>query len=76
MHRTACEIDIRRIQILSRGKPTFLVELAVVREIGLRHDAEQRTTLDDGSTVVEQTVDHHRQSEHRDDVELAGEVEQ
>ena len=76
MHRTASEIDIRRIQVLGRGKPTFLVELTVVRQIGLRHDTEQCTTLDDGGTVVEQAVDHHRQSEHRDDVELAGEVEQ
>ena len=39
VHRTASEIDIRRIQVLCRGKPSLLVKLAVVGQIRLRHDA-------------------------------------
>ena len=39
--RTTCKVDIRRNQILCRGKPSFLVELAVVGQVGLWHDAQQ-----------------------------------
>ena len=76
MHRAAGEVDVGGIHVLGRGEPALLVELAVVWQIGLRHDAEQRTALDDGGAVVEQAVDNDGQAHHRHDIELAGEVEQ
>ena len=76
VHGTACEVDVCRVQVLRRGKPALLVELAVAGQISFRHDAQQLSRLDDGSAVVEQAVDHHGQSHHGDDVELTGKVEQ
>ena len=51
-HRATCKVDLRRIQILRRGKPALLIELRIVWQIGLGHDAQQRTPLNDGGTVI------------------------
>ena len=61
---------------MSRGEPPLLVELAVVGQVSLCHNAQQRTALYDSSTVVEQRADLHGQSDDSNHVELAGEVEQ
>ena len=74
--RGASQIDISVVQVLRRSKPAFLVELVVVRQIGLRDHAQQRTTLDDGSTVEQQTTRLNRQAHHTDDIQLTSEVQQ
>ena len=76
MNRTACKINLGRIQVLSRCKPALLVKLAVVGQVNLWHNAQQLSTLQHSCTVVQQTVDYHRQTNNHDDVELAGEIKQ
>ena len=72
----AGKADGRWPQVLRRGKPTFLVELAVVGQISLRHDAQQLSFLDDGCTVEQQIAHYDGQSDDGDDVELTGKVKQ
>ena len=72
----ASQIDIGIVQVLRRGKPTFLVELVVVRQIGLRHDTQQCTALDDGSTIEQQATSLDGQPYHADNIQLTGEVQQ
>ena len=74
--RCASQIDIGVVQVLRRGKPALLVELTVVGQIGLRHNAQQGATLDNGSAVEQQTTGLNRQAYHADDVELTSEVQQ
>ena len=75
MNRTACKIDIRRIKILGRSKPAFLIKLSVVREICLWYYTKYLSTLDNHSAVVEQAVYEYRRSNDKDSIEFAGEVE-
>ena len=74
LYGAACKTDFHRPQVLGRSKPALFVELAVVGQVGLRHDAQQLSTLDDGSTVEQQVACYDGQSDNGDDVELAGEV--
>ena len=75
MNRAACKIDIRRIKILGRGKPAFLIELSVVGEISLRYHTKYLSSLDNHCTIVEQAVYQYRCSDDKDGIEFAGEVE-
>ena len=72
----ACKEEGRRIQILGRGKPTLLVELGIVGQIGLGDDTQQLSTLDHSGTVIQQTIDDHRQTYDRDDIEFTCEIKQ
>ena len=49
----ASKIDIRWIQILGRGKPTFLIELCIVWQICLRHNTKDGSTLKYYCTIIE-----------------------
>ena len=63
-------------QVLRRGKPALLVELAVVRQISLWHDAQDLTVLNHDTAIQQQVAYHYRSTDNRDDVELSGEIEQ
>ena len=56
MDRRASKIDIRWIQVLSRGKPAFLVEFVVVRQVGLWDDAQNGTALNDCGTIEQESA--------------------
>ena len=53
VNTAASKIDIRRIQILCRGKPTFLIKLCIVRQISLWHDTKDGSTLKYYCTIIE-----------------------
>lgn len=72
----ACQIDLRRIQVLGRGKPAFLVELVIVGQIGLGNHTEYAAPLHHNGTVQQQSSCLHGQSYHTDDVQLAGKLQQ
>ena len=74
--RRASQIDICGVQVLRRGKPALLIEFTIVGQVGLRNYTKQRATLDDSSTVEQQSTSLYGQSHYADDVELAGEVEE
>ena len=57
-------------------EPALLVELLVVGQEGLRHEAEYLAALHDGSTVEQGSAIRHRQADDTDDVEAAGDVHQ
>ena len=59
------EHDLRLARGVARRELAPLVELAVVRQVGLRHHAEQPALADERGAVVEQAVDHHRQADQR-----------
>ena len=46
-----------------RGEPAGLVELLVVRQVRLRHDAEQSALLEDGGDIEELIVDQPGQAD-------------
>src|SRR5947207_864550 len=48
-----------------------LVELAVVRQVGLRHDADQPPAAEERRAVVEAAVDRHRQADQRGERQVA-----
>ena len=75
-HGRAGEVDLRRIEVLGRGKPALLIELVVVGQIGLGHDTQNGATLDDCSTVEQQTTRLYGQAHHADDIQLARELQQ
>ena len=52
MDGAACKEDICRIQVLGRGKPTLLIELTVVGQIGLGDDTHDATTLNDDCAII------------------------
>ena len=76
MNGAACEIDVLGYHIGAGGKPPFLIELVVVGQVGLRDKSQQRSVLYHSGTVIQQRTYAHGQTHHRDDVELACEVEQ
>ncbi len=61
-------------QILSGSKPAFLVELTVVGQVCLRHNAEHMTFLNDDGTVEQQISHRHGCTDDGNDVELVGEL--
>ena len=73
---TSCQIDFRRLKVLRRGKPTLLVELVVVGQVGLRHKPEDGTLLHDDGDIEQQAACLHGHTDHSDDVELTGVAEQ
>ena len=73
---TTCQIDGRGVQVLGRGEPALLVELVVVRQIGLGHHAQNGSALQHDGTVQQQAVNLYGHAYHADDVQLAGEVHQ
>ena len=72
----ACKIELRRIQILSRGKPALFIELCIVGQVSLWHQAQQCTALDNGCTVIEQAVDDNWQAHDGNDVQFTRKIEQ
>ena len=76
LNRAACEIDFGWVQVLRRSKPALLVELTVIGQIYLWHNAQQCSALQNGSAVIQQTVYHNWQTNYNDGVELAGEIKQ
>ena len=50
--RATCKVDISRIQILSRSKPTLLIKLTIVGQIGLGDDTHDDTTLNHYCTII------------------------
>ena len=68
--------DLLFAQVLCRGKPTLLIELAIVRQIGLWHDTKNLSSLDNHTTVEQEIARYDRRSHDSDDVELASEIEQ
>ena len=50
---------------LSRCKPATLIELAVVRQVLLRHQREDAARVQHRRTVIELVVDHIRHTDHR-----------
>ena len=52
VNRSSCIEDICRIQILSRGKPTLLVELTIVGEVCLGDNPHDATTLNDYCAII------------------------
>ena len=63
-------------QVLRRGKPSFLIKLAVVGQICLGHNAQYLPLLYHYSAVEQQVACHYGCSYNGDDVELACKVEQ
>ena len=63
-------------QVLGRGKPALLIELAVVGQVGLGYNAEELSFLDDNRTIEQQVTDNDRESDDGNDVKLTGEVKQ
>ena len=51
------------------GEVTQLIELCVVRQMGLRHKAEQRPMADHGGAVIECAVHADRQADDGDELE-------
>ena len=76
LHLVSGIADLAVAQILGRGKPALLIELTVVREIGLRHDAQDLSVLDHDTAIQQQIASHYRSADNGDDVEFAGEIEQ
>ena len=68
--------DFLFTEILSRCKPPLLIELTVVRQVGLWHDAQYLSLLNDDCTVEQQIASHDRSAHDGDDIEFAGEIEQ
>ena len=48
----ASKEDICGIQVLGRGKPTLLIELTIVGQVGLGNDTHDATTLNDYCTII------------------------
>ena len=61
---------------MGRGEPALLVELAVIGQVGLRHEAEQAAALYNGRAVEQDVAHRNGQAYYTDDVEVAREVEQ
>ena len=76
MNGGARQVNLRRIQVLGRGKPAFLVELIIVGQIGLGHHAEYAAALYHSGTVQQQPACLHGQTYHTDDVQLTGKLQQ
>ena len=56
------------IQILSRSKPTLLVEFAVVGKVSLRNESQEIAFLYNGSTIEEQVSTNHRKSHNGNNI--------
>ena len=72
----SCITDFAISQVLSRGKPAFLIKLAVVWKISLRYNTENLPMLDNNTTIEQQVARYHRRTYDRDDIEFACEIEQ
>ena len=66
------QIDLGVSQILSRGEPALFVELVVVGQIGLGHDAEHGALLQHDGTVEQQVAGDDGHAHDADDVEPPG----
>jgi hypothetical protein len=53
---------LRRV---ARRELPSLVELAVVRQVGLRHDADQPAPANERRAVVQRAVERHGQADQR-----------
>ena len=63
--RAPSSVTVARAARVAGAELARLVELAVVRQVGLRHDAEHAAAADDGGAVEEQVVDAQRQADDR-----------
>src|SRR4051812_28267053 len=61
--RLSGERDLRLEAGIAWRELTPLVELPVVGQVGLRHDAEQPPLADEGAAVIEEPVDRDRQTD-------------
>ena len=55
---------------LSRREPATLIELAVVRQVLLRHQRENAAGVQHRRTVIELVVDHIRHTDHRHELRV------
>ena len=69
------EVDVLTALILAERVPALLVELAVVGQVALRHDAENLTLLDDDGAVVEALALTNRRADDGDGREPARTVD-
>ena len=81
--RLGCQIDggtgqinLHGVEILCGSKPALLVELIVIGQIGLCHQSQQCTPLNDGGTVEQQSLGLHGQSHDADDIQGTREVQE
>ena len=63
-------------QVLRRGEPPLLVELAVIGKEGLGHYAKNLATLDDDGAVEQQVARDQWHADDGDDVKLPAELQQ
>ena len=74
LHGLAGISHLRVAQVLRRSKPAFLVELTIVGQIGLWHDAKDLSSLHHYGAVQEQVARHHGSAHDGDNVLVQGEV--
>ena len=60
----------------ARGELALFVELAVVGEVGLGHEAQQTPAAEDGGAVVQLAPHQQRQAHESHDVQLPAGVQQ
>ena len=68
--------DRAGLEVLETGKPALLIELLVVGQVALGHDAKYLTMLDDCGAIEQTTVIGHWQTHDADDVQTPAEVHQ
>jgi len=64
------QVDLVAGRRVSRTELPRLIKFAVVREIGLRHDAENLPAMNDDRAVVQMMIDLERRPDHADDGQL------
>ena len=74
--RMARIVERAGTQILGGSKPALFVELTVIGQICLWHNAEHVAFLNDDGTVEQQITNGHGGSDDGDDVELVGELKE
>jgi hypothetical protein len=74
--RLSGELDLGACSGVARREVARLVELAIVRQIGLRHHAHHPAAAEQRGAVVQQAVHRHRQPDQRGDREPSRALDQ
>jgi hypothetical protein len=71
-HPTAGDGNITIADSSTRGEMPFLIEFSIVRRIRLRHDAEQRTSVDQNAGIEQPECISQRRAYYQDGKKIAG----